>query len=77
MRHSAYGALIRGYGIIVPRDAVCGFEGVDEEAALDYLHDVYHARIVAVDELSASPSRGDAAPPEQRWRRTPWPSGVR
>ena len=37
VRHSAYGALIRGYEITVPRDAVCGFEGVDEEAALDYL----------------------------------------
>ena len=51
VRHSAYGALIRGYEIIVPRDAVCGFEGVDEEAALDYLRDVYRARIVTVDEL--------------------------
>ena len=37
VRHSAYGALIRGYAITVPRDAVCGFEGVDEDAALDYL----------------------------------------
>ena len=43
--------MIRGYRIVVPRDAVCTFEGVDEQAALDYLHDVYHARITTVDEL--------------------------
>jgi nicotinamidase-related amidase len=29
VHHSSYGALIRGYEIIVPRDAVCAFEGVD------------------------------------------------
>jgi nicotinamidase-related amidase len=51
VRHSAYGALIRGYRITVPRDAVCGFEGVDEQAALDYLRDTYDARIATVDEL--------------------------
>lgn len=45
------GAFIRGYAITVPRDAVCAFEGVDEEEALDYLHMVYGARIVTVDEL--------------------------
>ncbi len=61
VRHSAYGALIRGYEIIVPRDAVCGFEGVDEEAALDYLHDVYRARIVTVDELVGAGARRRAA----------------
>ena len=27
VRHSSYGALIRGYEIVVPRDAVCAFEG--------------------------------------------------
>ena len=30
VRHSSYGALIRGYQITVPRDAVCAFEGVSE-----------------------------------------------
>jgi len=53
VRHSSYGALIRGYAITVPRDAVCAFEGVDEEAALDYLRTVYGARISTVDELIA------------------------
>ena len=51
VRHSAYGALRHGFQITVPRDAVCGFEGVDEQAALDYLHDTYGARITTVDEL--------------------------
>lgn len=54
VRHSSYGALIRGYEITVPRDAVCAFEGVDEEEALEYLRGVYAARITTVDELVAS-----------------------
>lgn len=53
VRHSAYGALIRGYEIAVPRDAVCAFEGVSEEDALEYLRTVYAARITTVDELTA------------------------
>jgi nicotinamidase-related amidase len=55
VRHTSYGALIRGYEITVPRDAVCAFEGVDEDDALEYLRSVYGARIVTVDEL-VSPS---------------------
>jgi nicotinamidase-related amidase len=51
VRHSAYGALARGYRITVPRDAVCAFEGVDEEEALTYLRSVYGAKITTVDEL--------------------------
>ena len=31
VRHSSYGALIRGYEITIPRDAVCAFEGVSED----------------------------------------------
>ena len=52
VRHSAYDALIRGYAITVPRDAVCAFEGVDEEAALEYLRTVYAARITTANELT-------------------------
>jgi nicotinamidase-related amidase len=51
IRHSAYGALKGGYEITVPRDAVSAFEGVDEEAALEYLQTVYGARITTVAEL--------------------------
>jgi nicotinamidase-related amidase len=51
VRHSSYGALIRGYEITIPADAVCAFEGVDENEALDYLRDIYAAHISSVDEL--------------------------
>ena len=37
VRHSSYGVLIRGYRVTIPRDGVCAFDGVDVEAALDYL----------------------------------------
>lgn len=60
VRHSAYGALIRGYRITVPRDAVCAFEGVGEEEALDYLRTVYGARVTAVGELLAGTSAAAA-----------------
>ena len=55
VRHSAYGALIRGYRVTVPRDAVCAFDGVDEEAALDYLVMAYGARLSDVAELTGLP----------------------
>ena len=51
VRHSSYGALIRGYAITIPRDAVCGFEGVDEDDALEYLKATYGATVTTVDEL--------------------------
>jgi nicotinamidase-related amidase len=51
IRHTAYGALLRGYRITVPRDAVCAFEGVDESEALEYLRTVYGARITSVGQL--------------------------
>src|SRR5262245_62092973 len=54
VRHTSYGALIRGYEVTVPRDAVCAFEGVDEDEALEYLRSVYGARITTVAELLAS-----------------------
>jgi nicotinamidase-related amidase len=51
VRHTSYGALIRGYAVTVPRDAVCAFEGVHEDEALAYLEGTYGARITTVDEL--------------------------
>lgn len=56
VRHSSYGALIRGYEITVPRETVCAFEGVDEDEALDYLRSVYGARIVSVEDLVGAPA---------------------
>ena len=54
VRHSSYEALTRGYEIMVPCDAVCAFEGVEEEAALQYLEDTYGVTITSVDELIAA-----------------------
>ena len=55
VRHSSYGALRRGYDISIPRDAVCAFEGVDEDEALAYLEMAYAAKITSVDELVGTP----------------------
>ena len=57
VRHSAYGALIRDYRVIVPRDAVCAFEGVDEDDALEYLVMAYGATITDVAALTGAPVR--------------------
>ena len=54
VRHSAYGALIRGYRVTIPRDAVCAFEGVDPQAALDYLVMAYGAELTDVATLTAT-----------------------
>jgi len=56
VRHSSYGALTHGYKIFIPRDAVCGFEGVDEDEALEYLHMAYGATITSVDALARTPA---------------------
>lgn len=63
IRHSAYGALIHGYRITVPRDAVCAFEGIDEEEALEYLRAVYGAHVASVSEMLGHPVSAAAASP--------------
>ena len=60
VRHSSYGAQTRGYRIAIPRDAVCAFEGVDQDEALDYLKMAYGAEITSVDELSRVPAAAGA-----------------
>ena len=60
VRHSSYGALRHGYDITIPHDAVCGFEGVDEEDALAYLEMAYGAQITTVDELASVPAAAGA-----------------
>jgi nicotinamidase-related amidase len=54
VRHSSYGALRNGFEITIPRDAVCAFEGVDEDDALEYLRMAYGANITTVDDLVAA-----------------------
>ncbi|MER2470872.1 cysteine hydrolase family protein [Photorhabdus laumondii] len=53
VRHTAYGAFIRGYRIKVLSDAVCVFPGVDQEDALHYLKTIYGAEITTSNFLSA------------------------
>jgi nicotinamidase-related amidase len=53
VRHSSYGAMIHGYKIAVPRDAVSAFGDVNEEDALAYLKSVYGAEITTTDSLMA------------------------
>lgn len=64
IRHTAYGALLRRYRITVPHDAVCAFEGVDEDDALEYLRSVYGAHTTSVCELIGHrvPMAGAAVP---------------
>jgi nicotinamidase-related amidase len=59
VRHSSYGALRNGFEVVVPRDAVCAFEGVDEDEALEYLDMAYGAKVTTVDELTeaSAPTR--------------------
>ena len=56
VRHSSYGALVRGYRVTIPRDAVCAFDGVDEDDALDYLVMAYGAELTDVAELTGAPA---------------------
>ncbi len=56
VRHSSYGALRHGFEITIPRDAVCAFEGVDEDEALAYLTMAYGARITTVEALVGQPA---------------------
>jgi nicotinamidase-related amidase len=56
LRHSSYGALIRGYRVTVPRDAVCAFDGVDSDEALDYLVMAYGATVTDVASLTGTPA---------------------
>ena len=56
VRHTSYEALIRGYRVTVPRDAVCAFDGVDTDEALDYLVMAYAATITHVSALTGTPA---------------------
>ena len=55
VRHSSYGAFVRGYRVIVARDAVCTFAGVDQDEALEYLAMAYGADVTDVAALTGSP----------------------
>jgi nicotinamidase-related amidase len=54
VRHSSYGALKAGFEVTIPREAVCAFEGVEEDEALEYLKMAYAANVTTVDELTGA-----------------------
>ena len=56
VRHSSYGALVRGYRVTVPRDAVCTFEGVDSDLEIEYLVMAYGATLTDVAALTGAPA---------------------
>ena len=49
VRHSSYGAFIRGYKVHALADATCVFAGVDQDGALDYLKTMYGADITTTE----------------------------
>ncbi|PHM56834.1 cysteine hydrolase family protein [Xenorhabdus sp. KK7.4] len=51
VRHTAYGAFVRGYGIKVLSDAVCVFLQADQNEALNYLKSIYGVEITTSTEL--------------------------
>lgn len=55
IRHTAYGAFLAGYDMQVPMDAVCAHEGIDHEAALGYLKDMYGANLTTSTALIGRP----------------------
>ena len=55
IRHTAYGAFMAGYEILVPMDAVCSLEGTDQQAALGDLKDMYGATLTTSTALIGRP----------------------
>ena len=55
IRHTAYGAFLAGYDILVPMDAVCAPDSVDEQAALGDLRDMYGATLTTSTALIGRP----------------------
>ena len=53
--HTAYGAFMAGYEILVPMDAVCSLDAVDQQAALGNLKDMYGATLTTSTALIGRP----------------------
>ena len=51
VRHTAADAFFRGYQIIVAKDGVEAFTQKDHEEGLNYLENVYTAKIMTVDDI--------------------------
>lgn len=64
--HTAYGAFAAGYAILVPTDAVCATEGVDEEATLARLAAMYDVGLTSTTALVGRPVLRMATPRKGR-----------
>lgn len=57
-KHTAFDAFVRGYGVIIPEDAVTSFRLQDHKSALEYVKNNYGAKILktskVIDMLSKS-----------------------
>ena len=51
IKHTSYGAFIRGYNIIIPEDAVNAFTKEDHESGLFYIKNHYGAQILRTSEI--------------------------
>lgn len=51
IKHTAADAFFRGYKIIVAKDAVEAFTQEAHEKGLEYIKDIYNAKILTVDEI--------------------------
>jgi nicotinamidase-related amidase len=51
IKHTSYGAFIRGYNIIIPEDAVNAFTKEDHESGLSYIKNNYGAQIMQTSEI--------------------------
>jgi nicotinamidase-related amidase len=54
VRHTAADAFFRGYKIIVAKDGVEAFTKEDHEQGLEYLRNIYSAKILTVDQIIRS-----------------------
>ncbi|MGH9994362.1 MAG: cysteine hydrolase family protein [Nitrososphaeraceae archaeon] len=51
IKHTSYGAFIKGYNIIIPEDAVNAFTKEDHESGLSYIKDNYGAQLMRTSEI--------------------------
>jgi nicotinamidase-related amidase len=52
VRHTAADAFFRGYKVIVPKDAVEAFTQKEHEEGLNYLKDIYSAKIMTTSQIA-------------------------
>lgn len=60
IKHTSYGAFIRGYNIIIPEDAVNAFTKEDHDSGLSYIKDNYGAKIMRTSEIVSNLTQNDS-----------------